>query len=203
MMRLGKVWTIPARNSRKRFPFFRLEKWDENPVIADIIMKKGAFLKLYTDYTKDFNEVPKLLEDAKKKYPKFKELTAEFEQRPECANLRMEHYLLKPVQRLPQYSMLLESYIKKISPSSGDYENATKAYEIVKQAAEHANSMINHGVSWKYDDHVIWTRVNHVEFMEKRFLFRLLSTECSCYKTASKTQGSSSITVFSSKRVRY
>ena len=80
----------------------RVENWDENKKIADVIVKKGPFLKLYTDFIKDFEDLSLHLEQCCAKYPEFKTVVLEFESHSQCHNLRISHFLLKPVQRLPQ-----------------------------------------------------------------------------------------------------
>ena len=66
----------------------------------------------------------------------------EFEKFPQCRNLKLSHYLLKPVQRLPQYKLLLEDYTRHLDASSEDYDDTTTALRIVTEAAEHANETI-------------------------------------------------------------
>ena len=55
--------------------------------------------------------------------------------------------MLKPVQRLPQYRLLLEDYLKHLDPDSPDFDDTTQALHIVSEAAEHANNTVKQGVS--------------------------------------------------------
>uniref|UniRef100_A0A4W5PF49 DH domain-containing protein n=1 Tax=Hucho hucho TaxID=62062 RepID=A0A4W5PF49_9TELE len=51
---------------------------------------------------------------------------------PCCASLALKHYLLKPVQRIPQYQLLLTGYLKNLSPDSADYKDTQgKAKQLV------------------------------------------------------------------------
>ena len=52
---------------------------DVKQEIADIFVKKGPFLKLYTSYMKDFSEMCAILDDAMKKIPQFHAVVKEFE----------------------------------------------------------------------------------------------------------------------------
>ena len=70
----------------------------------------------------------------------------EFEKLPKCGQLKLQHFLLKPVQRLPQYRMLLEDYLRHLPPSSSDFDDTTNALRIVSEAAEHANDTVKQGV---------------------------------------------------------
>lgn len=47
--------------------------------MADIFVKKGAFLKLYTDYIREFNTMVALLDENRRKNPDFDRAVTEFE----------------------------------------------------------------------------------------------------------------------------
>lgn len=125
----------------------RIENWESKRKIADIIVKKGPFLKLYASYVQDFGDVSAMYLECLNKYETFAKLVSEFERQEKCRNLKVEHFMLKPVQRLPQYKLLLENYLKNLSPESDDYENAIEALDIVTKAAEHANEKMKQTVS--------------------------------------------------------
>ena len=71
----------------------------------------------------------------------------EFEKFPQCRNLKMSHYFLKPIQRLPQYKLLLEDYLRNLNTNSPDYDDTAAALTIVTQAADHANETIKQTVN--------------------------------------------------------
>ena len=120
----------------------RVQHWTNFRKISDIIVKKGPYLKLYTTYVKNFSTMTSHFEESCEKFPKFRKLVKEFEQFPQCRNLKLHHYLLKPIQRLPQYKLLLEDYLKYLDETSDDYDDTTTALRIVTEAAEHANETI-------------------------------------------------------------
>ncbi|XP_061698546.1 uncharacterized protein LOC133512696 isoform X5 [Syngnathoides biaculeatus] len=84
----------------------RLAKWDEKEQVADIFVKKGPYLKMYSAYIRQFDKNVALLEEHSKKNAAFAGVVRQFEASPRCANLALKHYLLKPVQRIPQYQLL-------------------------------------------------------------------------------------------------
>lgn len=47
--------------------------------MADIFVRKGPFLKLYTSYIKDFSEATDIMDEACKKYPSFLTAVKQFE----------------------------------------------------------------------------------------------------------------------------
>ena len=100
----------------------RINNWNNHKKIADVIVKS-------------------------QRYPKFVKLVKEFEKLPRCQNLKLKHFMLKPVQRLPQYKLLLEDYLKHLDTDSIDWDDTTLALKIVSDAAEHANNTVKQGVS--------------------------------------------------------
>ena len=125
----------------------RIENWDTLKKIADVIVKKGPFLKLYTNYVKDFPVLTEHFDKCLKNFPEFRRVVAEFERRDLCQNLRVSHYMLKPVQRLPQYKLMLEEYLKHLPQDSIDFDDTTEALKIVAEAAQHADDALEKGVS--------------------------------------------------------
>ncbi|XP_011792226.1 PREDICTED: FYVE, RhoGEF and PH domain-containing protein 6 [Colobus angolensis palliatus] len=101
----------------------RMLHWTEQQRIADIFVKKGPYLKMYSTYIKEFDKNIALLDEQCKKNPGFAAVVREFEMSPRCANLALKHYLLKPVQRIPQYRLLLTDYLKNLIEDAGDYRD--------------------------------------------------------------------------------
>lgn len=125
----------------------RIESWDKSPKVADVIVKKGPFLKLFSCYIIDYETRKKLLEECCEKYRKFGQVVTEFEKSDRCGKLPLSQHMLKPIQRIPQYQMLLEKYLKYQEPDSPDYADTQVACKIVCDAANHANSQFNQDVS--------------------------------------------------------
>ncbi|KAI1239015.1 FYVE, partial [Lamprotornis superbus] len=90
----------------------RLTHWLEHQRIADIFVKKGPYLKMYSTYIKEFDKNVALLDEQCKKNAGFASVVKDFEMSPRCASLALKHYLLKPVQRIPQYRLLLTGTVK-------------------------------------------------------------------------------------------
>ncbi|ESO08013.1 hypothetical protein HELRODRAFT_75529, partial [Helobdella robusta] len=119
----------------------RVNSWYD-PRIADVFEKTGHFLKLYSNYIRDFSAMTQDLDNARKKFPEFDKAVLEFESLPHCHKLPLKFFMLKPVQRIPQYKLLIQEYLKSLNPASPDYENAKKALPVVTSASEHANESI-------------------------------------------------------------
>ncbi|KAL8581959.1 hypothetical protein ACOMHN_027941 [Nucella lapillus] len=123
----------------------RIANWDKLKKIADIFVKKGPFLKLYSSYIRNFEHATALLDEACKKHNGFGMALQQFEMSPQCANLALKHYMLKPIQRIPQYKLLLQDYLKHLTPDCPDYKDTITALSIVSEVADHANESMRHG----------------------------------------------------------
>jgi hypothetical protein len=55
---------------------YRIEHWSESQKIADVIAKKGPFLKLYNNYIREFSSLSDHYEDCLNRLPKFKKLVS-------------------------------------------------------------------------------------------------------------------------------
>ncbi|KAI4891345.1 hypothetical protein NFI96_015733, partial [Prochilodus magdalenae] len=138
----------------------RVANWNEHSTVADIFLKKGPYLKMYSTYICEFDKNVTLLEEQCKKNPTFAKVVREFESSPCCANLAVKHYMLKPVQRLPQYQLLFTveqvaptlklifyfaDYLKNLNENSPDYKDTQAALKLVKDVASHANETMRLG----------------------------------------------------------
>ncbi|RZF42354.1 hypothetical protein LSTR_LSTR004162 [Laodelphax striatellus] len=120
----------------------RMSNWDNLPKISDILVKKGPFLKLCSVYIQNFEAQCNCLDECCQKYPRFAKAVECFEQSDRCKKLTLKHYMLKPVQRIPQYRMLLDDYLSHLDESSPDYLDTQRALQIVSDVANHANKSI-------------------------------------------------------------
>lgn len=123
----------------------RIRNWGTTPRIADIFLTKGHFLKLYSQYILDFERITAAFDDACNKNPIFLQVVREFETSDRCRNLAIKHYMLKPVQRIPQYKMLLTDYLKQLDANTDEFQNTTDALAIVSEVANHANESMRQG----------------------------------------------------------
>ena len=69
------IWFVPLYIKSMCVWFHRKKE----PRICDIFVKKGAFLKLYTNYIQDFEAATSQLQEACRKYPVFSTVVRDFE----------------------------------------------------------------------------------------------------------------------------
>eukprot|EP01080_Neovahlkampfia_damariscottae_P005869 gene5869-9697_t len=108
-----------------------------------IFLKLAPFLKTYTDYCNNYENVATTIRNERKTNKKFDEFLAKLERNhKQSQGLGLTSYLITPVQRIPRYSLLLRELIKVSDPSMDDYENLELAIEKVKESSEYINSKL-------------------------------------------------------------
>ncbi|XP_048862978.1 FYVE, RhoGEF and PH domain-containing protein 4-like isoform X1 [Brienomyrus brachyistius] len=120
----------------------RMSEWSTTPRIGDILQKLTPFLKMYTEYVKNFDKAMDLLKMWTEKSSPFKAIIQEIQSQEVCGNLTLQHHMLEPVQRVPRYELLLKDYLKKLPPDASDRCDAEKSLEIIATAATHSNTAI-------------------------------------------------------------
>lgn len=117
----------------------RMKNWSTSPRIGDIMKNFAPFLKMYTEYVKNFDYAMNLISTLQQKVSRFAAIVSEIQKLDECAKLSLSHHMLSPIQRLPRYELLLKDYLKNLTTDSEDYEDTKKALELVSTAANHTN----------------------------------------------------------------
>ncbi|KAF3696322.1 FYVE, RhoGEF and PH domain-containing protein 1 [Channa argus] len=120
----------------------RMEEWDLNPRIGDILQKLAPFLKMYGEYVKNFDRAMELVNTWMERSAQFKVIIQEIQREERCGNLTLQHHMLEPVQRIPRYELLLKDYLHRLPEDAPDYRDAQKSLELIATAAEHSNAAI-------------------------------------------------------------
>jgi hypothetical protein len=117
----------------------RMLNWDQESKVGDIMKKLAPFLKLYTEYVQNFDKAMDIITSVAAKYPRFMAIMDEIHRMPECGNLQLTNHMVRPVQRIPHYKLLLEAYLKKLPDYSEDKKDSEQALHLVSTAADHVN----------------------------------------------------------------
>ncbi|XP_073397074.1 FYVE, RhoGEF and PH domain-containing protein 1 isoform X2 [Dendrobates tinctorius] len=120
----------------------RMQEWDSNPRIGDILQKLAPFLKMYGEYVKNFDRAMELVNTWTERSSQFKSIVQEVQKEEACGNLTLQHHMLEPVQRIPRYELLLKDYLQKLAEDSRDRTDAEKSLDLIATAAEHSNAAI-------------------------------------------------------------
>ncbi|XP_028810315.1 FYVE, RhoGEF and PH domain-containing protein 6 [Denticeps clupeoides] len=149
----------------------RVAHWSDYQRLADIFVQKGPYLKMYSTYIREFDRNVALLDEQCRKNPSFTAVLREFEMSPRCANLALKHYLLKPVQRIPQYQLLLTDYLKNLPEDSMDYKDTQTALSVVKEVANHANDIMKQGDNFQKLMQIQYSLNGHHEIVQPGRMF--------------------------------
>ncbi|XP_066523164.1 FYVE, RhoGEF and PH domain-containing protein 6 [Hoplias malabaricus] len=149
----------------------RVAYWSDHQRLADIFVQKGPYLKMYSTYIREFDRNVALLDEQCRKNPSFASVVRQFETSPRCANLALKHYLLKPVQRIPQYQLLLTDYLKNLPEHSSDYKDTQTALSVVKEVANHANDIMKQGDNFQKLMQVQYSLNGHHEIVQPGRVF--------------------------------
>ncbi|XP_029938757.1 FERM, ARHGEF and pleckstrin domain-containing protein 2 isoform X2 [Salarias fasciatus] len=110
--------------------------------IGDVMLKNMCALKEFTSYLQKHDEVLTELEKASKRLKKLETVYKEFELQKVCY-LPLNTFLLKPIQRLMHYKLILERLCKHYSPSHRDHDDCKEALkEVADIAAQLQSSLI-------------------------------------------------------------
>uniref|UniRef100_A0A8C9ID76 FYVE, RhoGEF and PH domain containing 2 n=1 Tax=Piliocolobus tephrosceles TaxID=591936 RepID=A0A8C9ID76_9PRIM len=120
----------------------RLDDWTANPRIGDVIQKLAPFLKMYSEYVKNFERAAELLATWTEKSPLFQEVLTRIQSSEASGSLTLQHHMLEPVQRIPRYELLLKEYVQKLPAQAPDQADAQKALDMIFSAAQHSNAAI-------------------------------------------------------------
>eukprot|EP01080_Neovahlkampfia_damariscottae_P009289 gene9289-1377_t len=109
------------------------------PLIGKVFVDMALYLKIYPEYINGFDEASALLEElceSKKGLGSFLEKQSAA---PECEGLPIQGFLIKPVQRIPRYKLLLRDLLKVTPTNHIDYENLKIAFEKIDFVAGFVN----------------------------------------------------------------
>ncbi|KAI9343518.1 hypothetical protein BDR26DRAFT_858236 [Obelidium mucronatum] len=117
-------------------------KREENPIIeqiADVFLESNdIWVEAYTVYCSNYplamKIVTKLMAD-----DKFKQLMQQLTTSPTSRGLSLESFLIKPVQRICKYPLLLRELLKHTVKTSIDYPELEKALENMESLAAKVN----------------------------------------------------------------
>ncbi|KAM6961713.1 FYVE, RhoGEF and PH domain-containing protein 6-like [Tautogolabrus adspersus] len=149
----------------------RVAHWSDHQRLSDIFVQKGPYLKMYSTYIRQFDNNVALLDEQCRKNTAFAAIVKEFEMSPRCASLALKHYLLKPVQRIPQYQLLLTDYLKNLPEDSEDYKDTQAALSIVKEVANHANDIMKQGDNFQKLMQIQYSLNGHHEIVQPGRVF--------------------------------
>lgn len=116
------------------------------PKIANVLLSHLPYLSLYYPYITAFPSVPSVLGDLCTQNPRFRSFLRKQEQDSRCKRLGLSHWLLTVVQRIPRWTILIESLIK-VTDDASEKEGLLRARAMAERVAENINTRLKEQTS--------------------------------------------------------
>jgi hypothetical protein len=117
----------------------RVGKWNVHQCLGDIFLQIAGFLKIYSQYCSHYSEAMRVLGECKK-YKNFRKFLDDLKKKSHDLEHRgLEDFLIRPVQRIPRYFLLLQDLVRHTSSDHPDYANLASAAQKVQAVAEYMN----------------------------------------------------------------
>ncbi|KJE92083.1 hypothetical protein CAOG_03110 [Capsaspora owczarzaki ATCC 30864] len=134
--------------------------------VGDVYLLMADFFRMYTLYCGNFEHALVHI-DKLRKNKKASALLDKLERSPECRMLNLNSFLIKPVQRICKYPLLIKAIIKHTEENHKDFQFLTQALNKLEtivtivnegnKAAERTNRMIEIQGKLKNDDFALIT----------------------------------------------
>lgn len=109
-------------------------KWDETNCIGKVFVAHSIeLLKAYPPFVNFLEDTKKTIKTFVEKYPRFHTFLEECQSKPACNRESLIEMLIRPVQRLPSISLLLNELIKRTDESNPDKKYLTDACESIRR----------------------------------------------------------------------
>ncbi|XP_062977477.1 FYVE, RhoGEF and PH domain-containing protein 5 [Elgaria multicarinata webbii] len=119
--------------------------WEEHQKVADVFLSLESRFRHHTAYIMQFDRNLALLDEGRLKSSQLDAVFREFEQFHGGSPLNVKHQLLKVVQRIFQYHVLLTDYLNNLCPDSAEYEDTQAALLIISEITDRANDSMKQG----------------------------------------------------------
>eukprot|EP01103_Thecamoeba_quadrilineata_P017405 TRINITY_DN6164_c0_g1_i1.p1 TRINITY_DN6164_c0_g1~~TRINITY_DN6164_c0_g1_i1.p1 ORF type:complete len:501 (+),score=137.81 TRINITY_DN6164_c0_g1_i1:64-1566(+) len=123
------------------------ESGSENIVLGDILLKLADFLKVYTVYVGNQEKCITTFQHCKQTNENFNNFLKEAAKKPECRGLDFISFLIKPVQRICKYPLLIREILTNTPTTDPDYpalkQLMAKFEEVTSYVNEHKRKAEN------------------------------------------------------------
>lgn len=119
-----------------------LVEWDEKPRISDIMIEICSHFENYSTFITEFENINLYFDEVYATFPNFRDAVDQFEELEQCKKLSIKNHLVKPIQRLTQYPLLLRDYLRRLKPDDPDTKEMEQALQMVTEIVEHINQEV-------------------------------------------------------------
>ncbi|KZC06654.1 Protein ECT2, partial [Dufourea novaeangliae] len=114
--------------------------WMEDISIGNIFLKFAPDLvKAYPPYVNFFENTKEMLDQCDQNKPRFHAFLKICQTKPECGRQSLKELLIKPVQRLPSISLLLNDILKHTSKNNPDHSALELSISSIKEVMTYIN----------------------------------------------------------------
>ncbi|KAL7732555.1 hypothetical protein ACLKA6_019188 [Drosophila palustris] len=114
--------------------------WREDCLIGDIIIQhRDELIKAYPPYVNFYEQMKEQLLYCDREYPRFHAFLKINQTKPECGRQSLQDLMIRPVQRLPSISLLLNDILKHTGSGNADHVRLEEALKAIKQVTLHIN----------------------------------------------------------------
>lgn len=113
--------------------------------MADIFLAQEQEFEHHAAHILQFDRYLGLLAESCLLSPRLATTVREFEQSSQGGGQSMKHRMLRVVQRLFQYQVLLTDYLNNLCPDSAEYDNTQSALTLISKVTDRANESMEQG----------------------------------------------------------
>ncbi|KAJ9588187.1 hypothetical protein L9F63_018451, partial [Diploptera punctata] len=114
--------------------------WKEDFSIGKVFLKYAPdLMKAYPPFVNFFENTKEMLVSCDQSKPRFHAFLKICQTRPECGRQSLQELLIRPVQRLPSISLLLNDILKHTQKSNQDYVALEYALSSIREVMTHIN----------------------------------------------------------------
>ncbi|XP_017879867.1 protein ECT2 isoform X2 [Ceratina calcarata] len=114
--------------------------WMEDISIGNIFLKYAPnLLKAYPPYVNFFENTKEMLDQCDQNKPRFHAFLKVCQTKPECGRQSLKELLIKPVQRLPSISLLLNDILKHTNKNNPDHSALELSISSIKEVMTYIN----------------------------------------------------------------
>nr|CAB3240771.1 protein ECT2-like [Phallusia mammillata] len=137
----GGITDIAALHSSIHHDLSSLfDNWDEECCIANIIIKyEDQLMKVYPPYVNFFDMGKETLLKRQKSNPDLDKFLKDCFNEPQSLKQPLDALLIRPVQRLPSISLLINDLRRRTPEYIGDHQKLSEAGEVLKKVLSHIN----------------------------------------------------------------
>lgn len=114
--------------------------WSEDCRIGKIILDhREALIKAYPSYINFFEQMKETLQQCDAQNPRFHAFLKINQAKPECGRQSLEDLMIRPIQRLPSMSLLINDIYKHTPSTNPDHKELKQALEAINSTLSHIN----------------------------------------------------------------